>query len=318
MLDTKRKRVLEGERAILAWVLDELDPGPSHMVSQVRNWSRLGCLAAFVLSACPVVAQYEHGSVGIVYFTPNKIAMAADSRFSKPDGSVASDAACKIVALNGQILFVSTNMTHFNGGPRVAGWDNAEILREVYQRLKAASSGNPIQLERLAVEWTFEITSHFNELARLEPDVFGKMVLDVGNSPFTFAYMGGFEADVSRLFMMSVMRNPTLIPPVVPNAGPVLSCQHHDFCALVDSEKDRDVFFEFADLTSDRAKKDASHSKPNATLPLDRDAYRTKHMAELIMRYQSGNSIGGPVHVSLLRRNGVIERFPKNDTCPAN
>jgi hypothetical protein len=28
-LDIKRKRILEGERAVLAWILGESDPGPS-------------------------------------------------------------------------------------------------------------------------------------------------------------------------------------------------------------------------------------------------------------------------------------------------
>ena len=114
--------------------------------------------------------------------------MAADSRTIR-SGPVATptDDACKITSLDEKVVFVSANIVRFQGGPRVAGWDNEGIIRAAYSKVSAA---NPVvrgQLPELAKEWSEAVAARFNAVASQEPGVFRQMISDIGRQAFTVA-----------------------------------------------------------------------------------------------------------------------------------
>jgi len=79
----------------------------SHMKKFV--WCLLA-IAALVASAFP---QIPHGSIGVVYYSDDKIVMAADSREIHTEGEGPADTYCKIAAFSSKLVFVSSGSVEY-------------------------------------------------------------------------------------------------------------------------------------------------------------------------------------------------------------
>ncbi len=86
----------------------------------------------FAVIGSPTLAQIQHGTVAVVYYTEDKIIMAADSRGllltqnAQPDDSV-----CKIAAPYGKMLFVSSHAVAYKSGglfDLVQPWSNVDEI----------------------------------------------------------------------------------------------------------------------------------------------------------------------------------------------
>jgi hypothetical protein len=91
---------------------------------------RLLVILCFGLS--PGLAQVEHGTVVVVYFTPDKIIMAADSRVIRIGQNIPpNDEECKITVIRGQVIFSSANVASYTapGSDVVESWKNADEAR---------------------------------------------------------------------------------------------------------------------------------------------------------------------------------------------
>ncbi len=66
-----------------------------------------GLLIVALIVSSPTLAQINHGTVGVIYFTKDKIIIAADSRSIAIGNAPPSDSVCKIAAPHGKIVFVS-------------------------------------------------------------------------------------------------------------------------------------------------------------------------------------------------------------------
>src|ERR1700722_8776117 len=104
---------------------DENNNAANHVVS-VHSHTR-GCFSGFqnkmkmlvfILAACcvPAFAQVEHGTIDVIYFSDEKIAVATDSReiISGVTDSP-NDHACKVAALHGEAIFVMSGADAYRG-----------------------------------------------------------------------------------------------------------------------------------------------------------------------------------------------------------
>jgi hypothetical protein len=265
----------------------------------------------------PAKSQVQHGSVGVVYFTKDKIVMAADSRQTRSGAAGVSptDDGCKVTALDGNIIFVSTNIVRFLGGPRVSGWDNDSMIRAVYSKVKSVNSGARGHLAEIAKEWSDSVAAKFNAVASLEPGIFRQMTSDIGAGAFTVAYMGGLDgAGNPGLFVMAVTPNASRTA-AEGSEGPIRACSNHDFCAV----GVLDIVVEFANASSGRARKEAAEWKPpKGTPPKDYDAFKTMRMVELTIQHHAGPDLGGPIDAVQLNRDGSLHWYARKRNCPEN
>lgn len=266
----------------------------------------------------PAVSQVQHGSVGVVYYTKNKIVVAADSRVSSSGGGAivpSNDNECKVVALDGDVVFVSTNMVRVLGSLLVPGWDNNSMIRAAYAKIRGVNSGVRGHLADVAEEWSAMAAANFNAMARFQPHIFRQMTSDVGDEAFTIAYIGGADGSGNLvLFGMDVIPN-SFHTAAVGRVGPIPACSHHNFCAIGVT----DIVVEFADTSSDRAKREAAEWKPpKGTPPIDYDAIKTMRMVELTIQHRTGNDVGGPVDAVQLNRDGSIRWYARKKNCPAS
>jgi hypothetical protein len=155
----------------------------------------------------PAAAQIQHGSVGVIYFTKEKIAVAADSRgiMTRRDGTVAppDDSICKIAAVGGDVIFISTGIERAVGDPPlVPGWDNVSEARSAYAIVKAKYPNVKGRVGDIANLWKIAITKHFNTMARLSPTAFRAITLSPG--ALTVASFGGFDL-AGNLVLIQIM-----------------------------------------------------------------------------------------------------------------
>jgi hypothetical protein len=262
-------------------------------------------------SVQPTAAQIEHGSVGVIYYTPEKIVMAADSRVSPGSGAPIPPAndGCKLAAIDGKIVFVSTGLV------RTASWDNNDIIRSAYSKVKSAHPKVSEYLLEIAKEWAVMVRDRFNSVALLQSQLFRRMISDNGPGALTIAHMGGLSGTGELvLFQMSVTPNVSSTG-AVGSAGPIPACSNHNFCA----SGVINVVLEFVNSLSERAKREALEWRPpKGTLSRDYDIFKAKRLVELTILHQDGKDVGGPIDAVQLSRDGSIHWQALKSICPGN
>lgn len=265
----------------------------------------------------PATSQIMHGTIGVVYYTPDKIVVAAESRLVGGVGSTLAPTndGCKVTAVKGKVVFVSAGMTRHIGDAGSVGWDNNDEIREAYSKVTTAPArGN---LDEIAKEWSSAVAEKFNTDARLNPGLFPWLTSQMrAGESFTVAYMGGRDkAGNLSLFFMAVTPNAsrTLAEGL---ARPVPACRDHGFCAVGAAI---DTVTEFANSSSERARNEWARWKPpNGTPQHDYDALKTMRILELAVQHHTGNDAGGPIDAVQLNRDGSLHWYARKPICPEN
>ena len=108
-------------------------------------------------------AQIDYGTIEVIYFSQDKIVIAADSRnVSHASLDLPNDSACKIVALDGNAVFVSSGGTAYQTNAifdRVNPWTNNDEARIAYQEILATRSTSRGYIKQIAEKWGESIVS---------------------------------------------------------------------------------------------------------------------------------------------------------------
>jgi hypothetical protein len=279
-------------------------------------------LVVSVLALCFVpsaTSQPVHGTIGVVYYTRDKIVVAAESRLVGGVGSTIAptDDACKVAAVNGELVFVSSGMTRHVGDSRLSGWDNNDMIHEAYHRIKSKNPQAQGDLRGVAKEWSDSVADKFNADARLHPGLFPWLTSQMSaGEAFTIGYLGGRdETGNLSLFLIAVIPNAsrTLAEGVAQSVG---ACRDHDFCSVGGAV---DTVAEFGNASSERARKEwADWKPPKGTPRSDYDALKTIRILELAVLYHAGHDAGGPIDAVQLNRDGAIHWYARKPNCPEN
>jgi hypothetical protein len=138
------------------------------MKSRLLRW---GIIWVCLLASQATLAQVQYGTIGVVYYGKDKIAIAADSAgFLNASSPITSE--CKLAALGGKLLFVNAGASGYRrlrpSSDVVQPWDNIDEARKAYSL--AAAAGNDELPLRTAQIWQQLIAEKWNFLYRIHPE----------------------------------------------------------------------------------------------------------------------------------------------------
>lgn len=268
-------------------------------------------LSLFTILCSPTHAQIQYGTIGVVYFTKDKVVVAADSR-GLVGNTPPDDTVCKIATPHGQIVFVSSHaMGYRNSGlDLVKPWSNVEEIHQAYDTASLLYSSRHDRIIGSAIEWGKSISSHFQSMLLWHSE----QVIEVartGNGILTRAMIGGVNDDGSLLLVETII---TFQEGVLQYPSPIthtLECPK-SYCAIGEVEIEQ----EFVNLTSKRAKKEARKWKPpKKSNPADFDILRAMRLVELTIQYHEGNDVGGKIDAVEMDKDGSMRWFAIKDNC---
>jgi len=272
----------------------------------------LRALVFLLGAAVSASAQITTGTIGVIYYTNDKIIMAADSRGTSSDGT-RTDAECKIAALGNDMIFVSTGVGGYDSGdPRspTRSWRNADEAHRVYERLSAGGSRHPSVAE-VASEWSNIIVRNEMFLYERIP----QQVLDAAtDSVLTEAMFGGTADDGSLLVISTdIVVHPDASPPITAEIGMELPP------GSVGVIGKKEIFSEFFQVASDRAKAEAARwEKESARFPTDdREFFRMLRLIDLTITYDQSGEVGGAIDAVELGLGKGIRWRQRKAVCPA-
>jgi hypothetical protein len=259
-----------------------------------------------LVATYPAIAQIQHGSIGVVYFTDEKIVMAADSRAI--EGGLKFNDECKVAALGSQIVMVNTGVTRYTSrSPTVPSWNSMDEAHRAYEHVIARGGGTGDVAEDLAKS----LTDRFKALEAANP----RILADAAeNGVLTTAYLGGLGSNGRlELFRINILFQPNNINEPIGWRKLAVECIYGHFCALGRT----DVFLEFAGKTTERARNEAETWAPESgSKSQDLDIQRTIRLVDLTIQFYKGDDVGGAIDALQIDRSGSIRWYARKSNCP--
>lgn len=282
------------------------------------------------LTSTCAVAQVRHGTVVVIYYTDQKIILAADSRQVSTDPSAAPrDHGCKIATPDGRVVFAAAGIadyTHNGGllGP-TKSWTATDEIHKAYETkslfptfsqanlifpTNLGSSVDPI----LEIAKMFEMyeTFDFIDLNESDPETVAQTA-QKQHGELTDTLIGGLDANGQLvLYLTRLTYADTGIAPIFSRTDPAKRP------ILYRAIGEPDVVNEFVDVTSDRAKKEAQAWKPpKGSHPADYDILKAMRLVQLTINYGPGD-VGGKIEAVELDRDGTLHWFANPNNCPVD
>lgn len=269
-------------------------------------------LPIFIFLVLPAFPQIKEGSLGIAYFTNEKIVMVGDSRITL--GGLQFDDQCKVAAPGGNIVFVTAGAASFISPLRssVPSWDNLDEAHVAYKKIIARYStpaGHLLDIansfaESLRLKWT-EAANHYRaQVEEGAPD-----------GGLTRALFGGRDSS-GRLQLVDVFiafQASNVNDPVSAQVGYVQDCPSN-FCSFGNGA----IAVEFIKQTTPRAAQEAKTWRPSPDVaPKDVDIERTMRLVELTIKLDDRKTVGGPIDAVQLSRGGDLRWYRRKANCPA-
>jgi hypothetical protein len=262
---------------------------------------------------------YTHGSVVVIYFDQDKIAIAADSRGVGTDPFVApDDTQCKLAALGEHILFADVGVPGMKTGfpqfpvPGINEWDNLEEARNAYRI--ALYSGHDVLIQT-AKEWAYRLALRWGNLYRWEP-LTVRDLAKRGNGIITQGTFGGLT-DKGKL-------TPIQVDIVLDEGrkdavffhGREITCPR-TFCAtgVIDAFLEyRDSVDPISNGPSVRAQHEEQEwaVKERSIVPADRPVRKTMRFVEL--QFESP-LVGGAIDAAEISNRGQIRWVAQKKEC---
>lgn len=266
----------------------------------------------------PIQAQIKTETLVVIYFSREKVVVAADSLSitKHVQGPRDFEYRCKIFALGEKTLFISSN---FGGYKKERPEDPVSewVPNDEAQKLYDASPNAP--LDQLAKRWINSAVNWINSgmqypLFRQRIETAARGSLDSqGLGSVIPAYF--FSSEMAEVRGFEVRIGYDFSNPLAPAFGTLMpaNCKAPvgRYCAIGRP----DQILDFFSLNSDRAETDAKEwESQRHTREDDEEALRAKHLVELGIKYDQSGMIGGTVDVAILPRNGTI-KWLANPNC---
>jgi hypothetical protein len=272
-------------------------------------------LISLALLVNPALAQIEHGSIGVTYYTQDKISMAADGRGITTIGTkrTPNNDGCKVGTLDRHTIFNVTGMlgyTPSSPNDPVKSWKSMSDAH----RAASAYPTKDGHVKEIADGWGDLVRKDAMSVYLNYPDSIISLAKSQMGGIATGTF-GGF--DISRqlvLFVTKIRFDRSKSMPISFETGQ-FRCVPHNFCAsgLVE------IFTEFDNDTSQRARDERRTWIPASPFDLrDYDLLRTIRFVELAEMYRKGDEIGGKIDSAELQRSGLLRWHDRKTNCPEN
>jgi hypothetical protein len=270
----------------------------------------------FAMASSQTLAQIQSGTIGVVYFTKDKIIMAADSRGTTLNQSAApDDTLCKIATPNGKMVFVASGgIGYKNQGATVdfiQSWSSVEEIRRAYGTASMLYNNNHNRNGETAIQWGNLISADFRSLLLWHPEAVAALA-QKQNGVLTRALIGGLDDDGKPMLLTTTVSfQQGLLPAVSTETQQITDCGPQSYCATGEI----DVEQEFVTLATKRAKIEAKSWKPPRNSKRgDYDILRTMRLVELTIKYH-GENVGGPIDAVEMNKDGTVRWFAAKENC---
>jgi hypothetical protein len=281
----------------------------------------LGLLIGLQMALCGTLwASLRNGTEIVVFYSHEKIIIAADSRVTISGGKVRHrDGQCKVFELADKVLFAGAGLVghDYQNKDDNDSWDAYEQARMVAAELASERNPTPDIALETAKRWAERmkgivehellvnfaaITSNLPSSRAIESAVFAGLTADRQMSVYTVE----IAWDRSEVWPRARIE--------IHHQTPAASGLPAGYLGRTEGLT---VFEELTTASSARAKAaqrqwQIERSKLNVP---DQDAFVTERIAELVAKWAGTEDIGGPIDVVELRSSGEMRWIKRQDHC---
>jgi hypothetical protein len=251
-----------------------------------------------------------HGTVIVLNLSEDELIIAADSKgnhasattFSKPDYS-----QCKITTFDNQIVFAPVNYVGYGStGPLdpVASWDARNILQRIVS--ETITSNGTVPIQSIASRWAGAMIDVFRNQYRWHPqEVIAEAV--------------GGKIQMMIIIVTFNSSSPDPIGALIGDGiGNCWTCGQQDggkSCAAGQIA----IVAEFCSKSTDRGKEAQgvlTYDNSLMALGWDIRSLLALRLADLTEAYDLSGTVGGPIDVLQLKKDGGIRWLARKNNCP--
>ncbi len=276
---------------------------------------RLLVILATIAIGAGAHAQIESrpGTLVVVYFANNKIAMAADSG-SGGEWAGEPDKICKLTAIDHRLLFATSGAaTVTSPGDPSLGWNNVEEARSAYAQ--ASKMGGAVLANTVQI-WTTAVTSKWNRLLSARQVEMMKVISsdrdNAGSNAFFAAAVNGMPQLIHAQIAFDPMGTGRKEFAYRIESFTADSCPNH-ICAIGHAE----AVAHYGDLDTESARKEASEWNTQAWpgRENDREALIAIRLVDLGIA-DPKNGLAPPIDAAVLEPDGNIRWIARKAACP--
>jgi hypothetical protein len=272
------------------------------------------------LTCSPAQSQIRQGTIEVVYFSQDKIIIAADSRsINVGRHTQPIDSFCKIATLDGQIIFAASNASGYIQNTLkfdpVGSWSVYDDAKMVFGQL-ALDFHSHVPVALFADAWAKKEVSRFSVLNAFHHDAIASVV---GNGILVTSFIGGVDPHGQLvLFKAQVTFGGSPKQVVGYRIAPeACNTPFGPFCAGGEAE----VLLDYMNLASQRSKLERLSWENGKAFSKsfrsdDLDIVKAIRLADLTIAFYSGpGAVGSPIDAVELRKDGTIRWFARKENC---
>jgi hypothetical protein len=266
-------------------------------------------------------AQVGSGTIIVLDFAKDKLAIAADSRVSFDDRPP-QDTHCKIEVFRHRIVF--TNMgavMRFKRNPLDASrsWDNSELARRAVREMGDPAKDPDTEIKDIASIWASSLAVYWRSVYQSDRELIDKAAKNAAGIITSAVFAEARNGSIHwRTVAVGIM--PDMTPSIQAFTGELHDCwpcgQGEKVCAMARPA----IPEEFCTQSSQRAKDEAAQWAPSPELAarISRETLHAIRLVDNTIAFDPIRGLGGNIDALELRNDGTINWVFRKDNCPEN
>jgi hypothetical protein len=287
----------------------------------LRGWDLRIALPIFVLCASLCRGQIGSGTVIILDFAKEKLAIAADSRVTYEDRPP-DDSYCKIEVFRNRIVFSEMGAIGFRRGPLDPrpGWFNPDLARRSVREMASLDKDPDSEIKDIASIWANTLAAYWRSAYQTDRAAVERAIAASHNGPITGAVFAEARNGNIHWRFVAVGLFPQMNPEIQAITGEMHDCwpcgEGEKVCAMARPA----IPEEFCKQTSPRAKDEAANWTPSPELAasVSRETLHAIRLVDDAIAFDPIKGLGGPVDALELRKDGTIRWVYRKPDCAEN
>jgi hypothetical protein len=271
-----------------------------------------------VLATALASAQAGSGTIIILDFAKDKLAIAADSRITF-DAKPADDSFCKIELFRHRIVFAQMGSIGYERGgvDPFPGWYNSDLARRAVKEKGSLDKDPEVEIKDISTIWATSLAFDWNRAYRSSREAVLRAAKP-GAGLITGSVFAEARDGAIHWRFVGVGLNPTANPPIQAFTG-----EMHDCWPCGDGEKvcamARPVIpAEFCAQSTPRAKDEAAQWNPSPELlrTVARETLHAVRLVDIATALDPIGGLGGKIDTLELHSDGTISWIFRKPNCP--